>query len=150
MKYYISALKQYANFSGRSTRSEYWYFVLFNFIFFIAISMLDTAFGTRIDYESSYHGAYGYTQSSVHIGFLSLAYALAVFLPGLAVFVRRMHDVGKSGWYILLAFLPLIGFIWLLVLLCTDSQPGENKYGPNSFGIGNQSVEQIGEYLNKQ
>ncbi|MFN3568205.1 MAG: DUF805 domain-containing protein [Caldimicrobium sp.] len=58
-------------------------------------------------------------------------YMFATLLPYLAVTVRRLHDVGKSGWWILISLVPFIGLIWLLVLLCTDSQPGENKYGPN-------------------
>jgi len=58
-------------------------------------------------------------------------YSLAVLIPSLAVTVRRLHDVGKSGWFILVGLIPLIGSIWLLVLFCTDSKPGENQYGPS-------------------
>jgi uncharacterized membrane protein YhaH (DUF805 family) len=58
-------------------------------------------------------------------------YALAIILPALAVAVRRLHDIGKSGWWLFITFVPLVGSIWYLVLLATDSQPGENEYGPN-------------------
>jgi uncharacterized membrane protein YhaH (DUF805 family) len=59
---------------------------------------------------------------------------LAVLVPSLAVMIRRLHDIGKSGWWFFISFIPLIGSIWLLVLLVTDSQPGENQYGPNPKG----------------
>jgi len=65
------------------------------------------------------------------IGTLGLLYSLAVFLPGLAVAIRRLHDTGKSGWMILINLVPLIGFIWFIVLMAKDSAPGENQYGPN-------------------
>jgi uncharacterized membrane protein YhaH (DUF805 family) len=149
MKYYISVLKNYATFSGRATRSEYWYFILFNLIFSIAASVLDKMFGTRYDFDDSYYSTYGYASTSVHIGYINLLYTLAVLIPSLAVLVRRLHDTGKSGWYALLLFLPIIGWIWLLVLLCIDSEVGENKYGPNPYGIGNQSIDEIGSYLTK-
>ena len=64
-------------------------------------------------------------------GVLSNLYSLAVFLPSLGVLVRRLHDVGKSGWFFLIVLIPLIGAIWLLVLLFKDSEQGENKWGPN-------------------
>ncbi len=116
MKYYQEALKKYAVFSGRATRSEYWYFVLFNTIFSIVISIL----GGII------HDSYG---------ILSSIYGLALFIPAIAVFARRMHDIGKSGWWWLIMLIPLVGTIWLIVLLATDSNPGDNKYGPDPKGI---------------
>ena len=117
MKWYLQVLKKYAEFNGRSRRKEYWMFVLFNIIFaFIAVA-LDYAFGTT-------YGDFGY-------GIVYTLYALAVLIPGLAVTVRRLHDVGKSGWMILVGFIPIVGAIWLIILTVTDSQPGENEYGPN-------------------
>ncbi|MAJ32884.1 MAG: hypothetical protein CMC18_09645 [Flavobacteriaceae bacterium] len=71
------------------------------------------------------------TNEGLDLGILYIIYALFVFIPGLAVAVRRLHDVGKSGWMLLIALIPLIGAIWLLVLYLTNSNPGENKYGPN-------------------
>jgi uncharacterized membrane protein YhaH (DUF805 family) len=117
MNWYLKVLKQYADFSGRARRSEYWYFVLFNMIFAIVAVVLDNILGTAIE-GVGYGPIYG-------------LYALAVLVPGLAVAVRRLHDVGKSGWMFLIVLIPLIGAIWLLVLFFTDSQPGTNKWGPN-------------------
>lgn len=117
MNWYLKVLKQYADFSGRARRMEYWMFFLFNIIFAFVAIILDNIIGTA-NAELGYGILYG-------------LYQLAVFIPGLAVAVRRLHDVGKSGWMILIAFIPLIGAIWLLVLLVTDSDHGENQYGAN-------------------
>lgn len=101
MSWYIRVLKKYAVFSGRARRKEYWMFYLFNLIFFIAASALDTLiFGIAF----------------IGFGPLYVVYALAVLVPGLAVAVRRLHDVGKSGWYYFVILIPLAGPIWLLVL----------------------------------
>jgi uncharacterized membrane protein YhaH (DUF805 family) len=115
MKYYLEVLKKYATFSGRARRSEYWYFVLFNFIFMIVAIGLDNLLGTTV--------------SVLPYGYFYFALALAVLIPGLAVFVRRMHDIGKSGWWYFIAFIPLVGAIWLLVLCCTEGVSGDNEYG---------------------
>ena len=117
MNWYLKVLKQYADFNGRARRKEYWMFVLFNIIFAVVAVILDNIFGTAIE--------------GIGYGLFYILYALAVLIPGIAVSVRRLHDIGKSGWMILIALIPLIGVIWLLVLMVTDSSPGENKYGPN-------------------
>ena len=117
MNWYLKVLKQYAVFNGRARRKEYWMFTLFNMIFATIALILDYAFGTV-------NSEFGY-------GIFNGLYSLAVFIPGLAVTVRRLHDIGKSGWMLLIVLIPLIGPIWLLILLVTDSQPGENQYGPN-------------------
>ena len=103
MNYYIKVLQNYANFNGRARRSEYWYFVLFNFIISIVLGFIAGAIGFEL---------------------LVTLYSLAVLIPSIAVGVRRMHDVGKSGWFILIP-------IYNLVLACTDSLAGDNEYGPN-------------------
>ena len=118
MNWYIKVLKKYAVFSGRARRKEYWMFVLFNFIFGLVASLIDLGIGLL-------------TFAVFGFGILSILYAVAVFVPGLAVSVRRLHDVGKSGWYLLIILIPIAGPIWLLVLVCMDSQPGHNAYGPN-------------------
>jgi len=92
-------------------------FVLFNIIFAIAATLLDNVLGLNI-------GLLPY-------GFIYFAYMLAVLIPGIAVGVRRLHDVGKSGWMILIGLIPSIGSIWLIILFCTDSQSGSNEYEPN-------------------
>ena len=117
MSWYLTVLKKYAVFSGRARRKEYWMFILFNLIFVIAAVILDSILGT-INENSGY-------------GLISTLYSLAVLLPSFAVLVRRLHDTGRSGWWIFITLIPLIGSIWLLVLLVGDSQPGDNKYGPN-------------------
>jgi uncharacterized membrane protein YhaH (DUF805 family) len=122
MKWYRAVLKKYAVFSGRARRAEYWYFVLFNFLIYIGLSFIDGIFGT-------YNSAHG-------TGILSGLYGLAVLIPGLAVLWRRLHDTGRSGWYALLNLIPLVGAIVLIVFLAQDSQPVENKYGPNPKGAG--------------
>ena len=117
MNWYLQVLKKYAEFSGRARRKEYWMFSLFNVIFMIVAMILDNILGT--------------TAGELPYGVFYFLYALAVFIPGLAVTVRRLHDIGKSGWMILIALIPIIGAIWLLVLMVTDSNPGENQYGQN-------------------
>ncbi len=117
MDWYVKALKQYTDFNGRAGRKEYWMFALFNFIFVIAAMVIDNVIGTTI--------------GELPYGVFYFLYALAVFLPSLAVLIRRLHDVGKSGWFFFITLIPLIGSIWLLVLLCTDGVAGDNQYGPN-------------------
>ena len=123
MNYYIKVLQQYADFNGRARRKEYWIYNIINSIIGGLLFFLDRMLGTTIDSLDLGEGN--------SLGILYLVYALFVFIPGLAVAVRRLHDVGKSGWMLLIALIPLIGAIWLLVLYLTDSNPGENKYGPN-------------------
>ena len=117
MNWYLAALKKYTDFSGRARRKAYWLFVLFNLIFSIGLALLDQLFGT--------------VSKAIGWGVCSGLYALAVFLPGLALSVRRLHDIGKRGWWLFIALIPLIGGIWLLVLTVTDSRPGANPWGPN-------------------
>jgi len=128
MNWYLKVLKQYADFNSRARRKEYWMFILFNAIFGGIAMLLDNALGF------AWGGvAYAIDQGDVILtpGPLYGIYALVLFIPGLAVLVRRLHDIGKSGWMVLIALIPVIGAIWLLVLLLTDSNPGENLYGAN-------------------
>jgi len=146
MKYYLSVLKNYANFNGRARRSEYWFFVLFNVIFSIGALLIDYLLGTRFDYDQ----VYGESYIHIHLGYINIFYGLAMFIPGLAVLVRRLHDVGKSGWFAFICLIPLVGPIWILVLLFTDSKPGVNQYGPNPKGIGNNDeIDEIGNDIQK-
>ena len=133
LDYYKSVIKDnYANFSERARRKEYWGFVVINLVATIIAAILDNILGITISPEIPYGPIYG-------------IYTLAVIIPSLAVAVRRLHDVGKSGWFLLIALIPLVGAIWLLVLYFTDGQPGNNAYGPNPKNPteGNE-VEQIG------
>lgn len=122
MNWYLAVLKKYAVFSGRSQRAEYWFFFLFNIIISIVLAMLDGMFGTM--------------SAEAGMGLLGGLYTLAVLIPGIAVTIRRLHDTGRSGWWILIAFVPFIGAIILLVFMVLDSQPGSNEYGPNPKGVG--------------
>ena len=122
MNYFIDCLtKKYACFSGRARRQEYWLFALFNFIAGIIIGVIA---GVLVSVTNVTAFAY-----------LGSIYNLAVLIPGLAVLFRRLHDIGKSGWWWLLAFIPIIGWIVLIVFCCLDSQPGDNQYGPNPKGL---------------
>jgi len=131
MNYYLSVLKNYAKFDGRARRAEYWYFVLFNIIFAITAILLDNALGLANEL-TGYGPIYG-------------LYLLFVLIPGLAVGVRRLHDIGKSGWMILVALIPLIGGIWILILMATEGDKGENEYGPdpkgNTSGSTNETID---------
>lgn len=120
MNWYLKVFRQYADFNGRARRKEYWMFFLFNMMFAILATILDNLLGTV-------SSDYGY-------GFFYAAYGLALFLPALGVAVRRLHDVGKSGWFLLISIIPIIGAIWLIVLMATDGQPGSNQYGLNPKG----------------
>lgn len=134
MNWYLKVIKEhYADFKGRARRKEYWMFALFQFIFAIVAIILDSILGLTFSPEIPY-------------GWFYILFALATFIPGLAVAVRRLHDAGKSGWWYLIVIIPLIGPIWLIVLLCTDSENGPNKWGDNPKGIGNDSaINEIGK-----
>ncbi|MCL2761433.1 MAG: DUF805 domain-containing protein [Desulfuromonadales bacterium] len=115
MSIWMDVLKtKYAKFDGRARRKEYWYFTLVNIIIGIIIGIL----------------------SRISTIFLVLdLYWLAVLIPGIAVAIRRLHDIGKSGWFLLLGLIPIIGALILLYFYVLDSQPGENQYGSNPKGI---------------
>lgn len=117
MNWYLKALKQYADFKGRARRKEYWMFILFNIIFAFLAALIDNIMGTASP-ELGYGIFYG-------------IYALAVLIPSLAVIVRRLHDVGKSGWMYFIVLIPIIGAIWFIILMVKDSEPGSNKWGDN-------------------
>lgn len=110
MNWYLDALKKYAVFDGRSRRTEYWMFVLFNFIISLAISIVG---------------------SVLHLKFLSNLYTLAVLIPFLAVSVRRLHDIGKPGLYLLFTLIPFIGWIIELYFMSIPGEAGSNEYGLN-------------------
>ena len=107
MNYYLKVLQNYATFTGRARRSEYWYFALFNLII---------SFG------------FGFICGLIQVPELAYIYTLAIFIPSIAVGVRRLHDVGKSGWFILIP-------IYNLILACTDGVQGDNEYGADPKSI---------------
>ena len=127
MHWYIEALKKYAVFTGRSRRSEYWYFQLFNILIGIAIILVFAFLGGVLA------GITGNGEKTAE-AIAQLAYsafALATFLPALGVLIRRLHDTNRSGWWVLIGLVPFIGGIVLIVFCVEDSQVGSNQYGPN-------------------
>jgi uncharacterized membrane protein YhaH (DUF805 family) len=115
--YYLLVFKRWLDFQGRSRRSEYWYFSLANFIVAIVLSVLEGVL--QIDGDEFGSGP------------LSLIYSLVTLIPGLSVSFRRLHDVGRSAWWLLLVFIPIIGWGFLLYWCVKDSDPVRNDYGPN-------------------
>ena len=110
-----TCLSKYVVFSGRARRSEYWWFVLFNFLVNLAAGIVDVVLGT--DYRWG-------------TGLISTLVSLALFLPSLAVGIRRLHDTSRTGWWVLIGLVPIIGWIVLLVFYVQDSH-GDNEYGPS-------------------
>ncbi|GAP71201.1 hypothetical protein SAMD00024442_1_14 [Candidatus Symbiothrix dinenymphae] len=117
--WYAKAWKQYADFSGRARRKEYWLFSLVNGLILFVLYM--AGLGMM---------ASGDDTGAILFGILGVFF-LVSFIPSIAVEVRRLHDIGKSGWWYWIALVPIIGGIWLLILLLTDSERGENEYGRN-------------------
>lgn len=131
---YKSMFKKYAQFNGRSRRSEYWLAGLVNCIIIIAlylIILIPLTIGTANHSEPT----------DLHFvltglgGLLFFAYFIAVFVPSLALSVRRLHDTGRSGWFLLLNLIPYVGGLIIFIFNVLDSQPGENQYGPNPKGM---------------
>jgi uncharacterized membrane protein YhaH (DUF805 family) len=122
LNWYIAAIKKYAVFSGRARRKEYWFFGLFGMLISIGLLIAQALAGFAIK------------EIGWVVGTLGSFYGLSMIVPSIAVTVRRLHDTGHSGWWYLLAFLPLIGAIIVIVWLARDSDPLANKYGPNPKG----------------
>ncbi|QIR14707.1 DUF805 domain-containing protein [Shewanella aestuarii] len=120
MEWYVKVLKNYFVFSGRARRKEYWMFGLINLVITVVLNLVDLGIGT-LDATTGY-------------GLFSGIYTLAVFIPSIAVSVRRLHDTNHSGWWLFLALIPLIGVLFLLVVFCFDSKE-DNEYGPNPKAI---------------
>lgn len=116
MEWYLLAFRKFAEFKGRSPRKEYWMFTLFNLLIALGLGMLAGLVGGKEG---------GLTDV------VSGLYTLVVFVPSLALSVRRLHDIGKSGWWMLITLIPLVGPLIMLFFMVKDSQPGTNEYGPN-------------------
>ncbi len=119
MHWYIDVLKKYMVFSGRARRAEFWYFFLFSAIISIFLAVIDEFMGWNFEMDGD------------EIGFLSTLYYIAVLLPYLAVIIRRLHDTDRSGWWVLIAFIPIVGVIVLLVFLILAGKHGDNRFGPD-------------------
>lgn len=109
MEWYLKVVRNYAVFTGRARRTEYWMFVLFNVLFGALASIIDWILGS--------------------LSVVSMLYGLAVLIPSIAVAVRRLHDINKTGFFLLVGLIPVIGFIWLLILFLKEGDKGDNQYG---------------------
>ena len=126
MEWYLRVMKEnYSSFSGRARRKEYWMFTLMQVVVLIVAMVLDGLLGLDFKMDT------GIGEISYGYGWIYMIAALIHFIPSLGTAVRRLHDVGKSGWFYLVVLIPFVGAIWLLVLLCTEGGPDENKYGPS-------------------
>jgi uncharacterized membrane protein YhaH (DUF805 family) len=110
MNWFVEVLKKYAVFNGRARRQEYWMFTLISTLIYAALYVL----GLALDSQAP-----------------QILLSVALFLPSLAVSVRRLHDTGKSGWWVLIGLVPCVGFIFMIVFMATEGQRGDNQYGPD-------------------
>ncbi len=120
VEWYMLALRRYVDFAGRSRRREYWFFALGNVVIAIVLMLIERMLGMA-------SGGYG---------ILTIIFELAILVPSIAVSIRRLHDTGRSGWWILIAFVPILGALVLLYFMLLDSEPGMNAYGPNPKEAG--------------
>ena len=121
-KYYLEILtNKYADFKGRARRKEYWMWTLYYTIVLLFAMVLDNVLGLNFELLGQNLG----------YGWLYVTIGITHLIPGLGIVVRRLHDVGKSGWFYLIILIPLIGFIWILVLFCTEGDKKDNKWGSN-------------------
>jgi uncharacterized membrane protein YhaH (DUF805 family) len=117
MRWYFQALRKYAIFAGRARRKEFWSFFLINLLIIFALQLIDFLLG-KFDHVA-------------HLGLVSTIYEFAMLIPVIAASVRRLHDTNRSGWWYFIILIPLVGFIPLWIFMAEDSQPGENRYGPD-------------------
>ncbi|BDR15545.1 aminopeptidase [Vibrio sp. STUT-A11] len=108
MDWYLAVLKKYAVFNGRARRKEYWMFFLFNLLITIVLEIIDGILGTAL---------------------IGAVYGLAVLIPSIAVTVRRLHDIGRTGWWALIGLIPILGLIVLIIFAATEGNRGRNEYG---------------------
>ena len=116
MNWFIDVVKKYAVFNGRARRKEYWMYVLFYILIYVGLFIIESLVGSP--------------------GILVLILGLGLLVPSIAVTIRRLHDTDRSGWWMLLAFIPIIGAIWLFVLMILGGTRGPNRFGPDPVEVG--------------
>ena len=132
MNWMTLPLKRYAQFSGRSRPKEYWMYVLFLLLCMIGLGIVESMLGLGSTRDWAYRNGWNMGAGAAHEGGPLIGlFALATFIPSIAVAVRRLHDTDRSGWWILIGLIPLIGAIVLIVFFVQDSQAGENRFGAN-------------------
>lgn len=124
MKNYLAAWKKYAVFKERSQRVEYWIFNVVNFVILMVL------------------GGIGQVGGIEWVTAIAVLFVLILVLPSIAVTIRRLHDIGRTGWWWLIQLVPYVGPIVMIVFACFDSQPGDNKYGPNPKGVAAPTMPQ--------
>ena len=136
MNWYFEVFRRFADYSGRSRRKEFWYFILFNFIILFSLIFSQDYLNTNDTMDKI-------------INTISGIYFFILIIPLFGVIIRRLHDSGRSALFILIYFIPFVGAISLIVVLCLDSENGPNKYGENPKGIGNKKdeFEEINQHL---
>ena len=131
MDWYLTALRKYSRFRGRSRRKEYWFFSLFNALIIIGLRVIGIVIASILTPSGDRTEGFLLPTLLSIVALLSTVYSLGTLIPSLAVLVRRLHDIGKSGWWLLIGLIPFIGGIILLIFSLQDSQPGTNQYGAN-------------------
>jgi uncharacterized membrane protein YhaH (DUF805 family) len=132
MEWMLMPLKRYAEFSGRSRRKEYWMWFLFLIIVTVVTTYLDILLGLGGSATGTQSG--GGVSFNVNFGLLTILFMLAVLVPNLAVGARRLHDLDKSGWLLLIGLIPFFGWLYLLFQFAQPGQSGPNQYGPDPKG----------------
>ena len=138
MEWMILPLKRYFDFGGRSRRKEYWMFVLFTVIAGIAAAIVDNLLGYGSSFRYATSDAVGAGVSSS--GPVNAIVSLGLFIPSLSVAFRRLHDTDRSAWWLLLVFVPILGWIALLVFYCQEGTRGPNRFGPDPKGADLKEV----------
>ena len=138
MKYFLYCFQHYADFNGRARRSEFWYFQLFKSLFVfltIFIGLILLLMGGAFQEHSTSGFPFVLSILGALLMLVASVASFGLLIPDLAVTARRLHDTGRSGWFQLLRYVPIVGGILLLIWYCTDSEPGENQYGPNPLKV---------------
>jgi len=127
MKFYFQVLYKYDVFCGRASREEFNQFLFYNTVFVFSAIATDNILGT--------------TATGLPYGIFNLIYVTAITLPSFALTIRRLHDIGKSGWFFVILLISVVGLVWLIILLFSDGTEGENKYGlnPKEMAISNRT-----------